>query len=347
VKLYPQDERVQNLLAAHYFGQQDYQKSIEHYSKAIEINPAFSTPYNQLGYAQRFLSNYKEAEIAFKKYIELIPEDPNPYDSYAELLMKMGKYDQSIDTYKKALVFNPNFVASYIGIATNLNFQGMHQQAREQLKKLYKTARNDGERRAAHFATAVSYVDEGKMDEAINELEKQYALAQKINDAGAMAGDLIVMGNIYLEKGNFDQASKRFEKALDVAKNSKLSEDVKDNFYRGYLYNITRTAVKKNDLLSAKKTAQKYRQMVEQIQNPFQIRLSHETWAMIALAEKNYDKALEGFQKSNLQNPYNLYHIALVYQGKGDQEQAKGYFQRAKEFNGLNNINYAFVRNLL
>ena len=115
----------------------------------------------------------------------------------------------------------------------------------------------------------------------------------------------------------------------------------------GYLYNISRTAVRKNDLDQARITAEKYRQWVEQIQNPFQIRLSHEVWGMIALAEENYDQALQELQHSNLQNPYNLYRIALAFQEKGDQVQAKEYFQRAEEFNALNNLNYAFVRNLL
>ena len=84
------------LLANTYFGRQEYQKSIDHFVKATQINPSFSQPYNQMGYAYRFLEKYGEAETAFKKYVELIPTDPNPYDSYAELLMKMGRFDESI-----------------------------------------------------------------------------------------------------------------------------------------------------------------------------------------------------------------------------------------------------------
>jgi tetratricopeptide (TPR) repeat protein len=347
VTLFPQDERAQNLLGAHYFGQQDYEEAIKYYKKAIEINPAFSTPYNQLGYAQRFLENYDEAEKAFKKYIELIPNDPNPYDSYAELLMKIGKYEESIKSYKKALTYNPNFVASYIGIATNLNYLGKHQESRQQLKKLYKIARNDGERRAAHFAMAVSFTDEGKMKDALKELDKQYTLAQKTNDASAMAGDYIAMGNIYLEMGEAEQALKSYQKAINFIKDSDLTKEVKDNFHRGYLYNATRVFVKLDDLAQAKDTAQKHRKLVEQIQNPFQIRLSHELYGMISLAEKDYVNAIEELQKSNLQNPYNLYRLALAYQGKNDQTKAEEFTKRAKQYNALNNLNYAFVRSLI
>ena len=345
-KLYPQDERVLNLLGTHYFAQQDYEKAIEYYTKATEINPSFSQPYNQLGYAHRFLGNYKHAEKAFQKYIALIPNDPNPYDSYAELLMKMGRYSESIESYKKALTFNPNFVASYIGIATNLNYQGKHQEARGQLEKLYKIARNDGERRAAHFAMTVSYSDEGNFEDALKELEKQYQIAKKNNDAAAIAGDFIAMGNIYIEMGEYEHALERFEKAIKVVTNSNLAPEVKDNFKRGYLYNTTRAFVKKNDLEKAKTNALEHRKQVKLIENPFQMRLSHELYGMIALSKKDYDGAIEELQQSNLQDPYNLYRLALAYEGKKDKANAKEYYKRAKEYNALNNLNYAFVRNM-
>ena len=346
-QLHPADERAHNLLGGHYFGQQDYEKAIECYNKAIKINPDFSQPYNQLGYAHRFLYQFSEAEKAFEKYIALIPKDPNPYDSYAELQMKMGNYDKSITFYKKALEHNPNFIASHIGIATNLNFKDEHEKARKQLTEVLSIARNDGEQRAAHFATAVSYMDEGKMEKAIVELEKQLVIAKKNNDAAAMAGDHVLMGNIYLEFGQTDDANKQFEQAIKEIEKSNLKEKVKDNFRRAYLFNVTRSAIRKNDLRSAKKSADQYRQKVEAIENPFQIRLSHQLMGMIALAEQDYEDAGEELEQSNQQNPYNLYRLSIAYQGNKNPDKAKEYLDRAVNFNALNNMNYAFIRNKL
>ena len=78
VESFPNDERAQNLLANVYFTRQDYTAAIDHFVKATTINPSFSQPYNQLGYAYRFIGKYDEAEKTFKKYTELIPDDPNP-----------------------------------------------------------------------------------------------------------------------------------------------------------------------------------------------------------------------------------------------------------------------------
>ncbi len=344
VAAYPNDERAHNLLGNQYFAQEDYTLAIPEYQEATRINPNFSQPYNQLGYAHRFLGNYAEAEKAFQKYIELIPDDPNPYDSYAELLMKMGEYDQSIQTYQKALELNPNFVASHIGIATNLNFKGNHEDARKQLQKLYDIARNDGERRAALFAMTVSYVDEGNMDKALEEQNRQYALAEKINDASAMAGDLVVMGNILLEVERPDEASAQYEKAVKLVEESDLSEEVKDNTRRGYLFNTARAALKKKELATAKAESDEYRQRVEAVNNPFQIKLSHELAGMIALEEEQYDKALDELQQASQQNPYNHYRMSLAYRGKGDKQRAKEFCMKAARFNALNSLNYGFIR---
>ena len=344
VAIYPNDERAHNLLGTNYFGQQEWEKAIELYNKATQINPDFSQPYNQLGYAYRFLEDYEHADKAFQKYIELIPNNPNPYDSYAELLMKMGKYEKSIKHYKKALAVNPNFVASHIGIATNLNYLGKHEGARKQLQALYEMARNDGERRAAYFSMAVSYVDEGSLEKALAELDKGYALAEKINDAAAMAGDLNNKGNILLQAGKADKALAMFEKSVKLIQASKLSQEVKDNANRGFLYNAARVAIKQKDLETAKAKSEKFHQAVKAVNNPLQMKLYHELQGMIALAENDYNKAVTELNQANQQNPYNLFRLAVAYKGKGDGANFKTYCKKAAKFNALNSLNQGFIR---
>jgi tetratricopeptide (TPR) repeat protein len=100
----------------------------------------------------------------------------------------------------------------------------------------------------------------------------------------------------------------------------------------------------KKDFTSAKAKSENYREKVEAINNPFQIRLSHQLAGMIALEEKDYDKALEELHQADQQSPYNIYRIALAYRGKGDIEKAKELSMKAAEFNVINSLDYAFVR---
>lgn len=345
VAAYPNDERAHFTIGGYYFGQQNFAQAITHYKKATELAPTYSTAFNILGYAYRQNEQYADAETAFKKYIELIPNDPNPYDSYAELLLKTGRFDEAITQYNKALAIEPNFLNSYFGIAAALTYQGKGTEAAAELQKITAKARNDGERRTALFGQMVVAADGGKLDQALAEVEKQYALGQKTNDLPAMAGDLQLKGNILLEMGRYDDAKKAYEEALRMTtSDASLSQELKDNAALFHHYNLARVAIGKKDFATAKTETDTFKRGAEAAKNQNQIKQAHELAGMTALAEKNYDQAIAELLQSNQQNPNNLYLLGEAYQGKGDDAKAKETFTKAAKFNSLPQLNYAFVR---
>ncbi len=344
VELFPNDERAHFNYGTYFFGQQEYAQAIEEYKKAVTIAPNFSPVYNILGYAYRQVDNYSEAERMFKKYVELIPADPNPYDSYAELLLKMGRFDESIINYQKALAIDSNFSSSRIGIATNLMYKGKYDDALAALKKLYELARNDGERRQSVFTQAVVYVDCGKMELALGEADKEYAIAEKTNDVASMSGDIAMKANILLDMGKHHEALAAFERSAQLITTSSFSQEIKDNTKLIQHYNNAKVALDKKDLNTAKTEAEEFRKGTEANGNSNQIRLAHELAGRIALAEKKSDAAIGELLQSNQQDPYDLYRTALAYQMKGDKAQAKEFYKKAAHFNGLPQMNYAFVR---
>jgi tetratricopeptide (TPR) repeat protein len=344
VAAYPNDERAHFTLGGYYFGQQDYTQAISHYKKATEIAPDYSTAYNILGYAYRQNGAYSDAENAFKKYIELIPNDPNPYDSYAELLLKMGRFDEAITQYNKALAIDPNFVNSHFGIAAALAYQGKAGEAQAELQKMMEKARSDGERRTALFGQMVVAADGGKLDQALAEVAKQYALGEKSSDAAAMAGDLQLKGNILLEMGKPDEAKQAYDQALKMTTDSNLSQQIKDNAALFNHYNLARVAIAKKDLATAKTETEAFRKGAEAVKNANQVKQAHELAGRIALEEKNYDVAITELTQANQQNPDVLYQLGHAYHGQGDAAKAKESFTRAAKFNSLPALNYALVR---
>jgi len=344
VVAYPRDERAHFLLGGAYFGQQAMPKAIQEYRKAVEVAPDYAPAYNLLGYAERQVGEFGEAERAFKKYIELIPGDPNPYDSYAELLMKMARFDESIAMYQKALATDPNFAPSHIGIATNLMLQGNHDAARAETWKLHQAARNDGDRRGALFTAAVIYADEGKFEQALGELKKEYAVAEKINDAAAMSADVVAMGDVLLEAGKPEEARKRYLQAVELVQQSDLSPEVKENVKLVHHYNLGRVAARTGDLAGAKQYAAAYMQGAAAKKNDAQTKQAHELAGTIALAEKNFDQAIAHLSQGNQQDAYTLYRMAMAYQEKGDEAKAGELFQKVANQNSLPALNYSFVR---
>lgn len=344
VAAYPKDERAHLALGDYYNGQQEYAKAAEQYKKAAELDSVFSPAYNSLGYAYRSLDQNADAEKAFKKYIELIPNDPNPYDSYAELLMKMGRFDESIAQYEKALALEPDFVTSHIGVAANLLFKGKPDEADARLQKLYDIAHNDGERLGAMFAKTIHFVDGGKIEKATQEMDKQFALAEKINDAWVMSSDLATKGVILLQAGVYDEASAAFEKSRKILEGSDLPQAIKDQFKLNQHYSAAMIALKKKDLGTATTEAEEYRKGAEAMRDQASIRGAHSLAGELALEMKQYDKALAELQQADQLNPRNLYRTSLAYMGKGDKAKAKEFCMKAAHSYVIPTLEYAFIR---
>jgi tetratricopeptide (TPR) repeat protein len=345
VQKYPEDERARQNLAFSYSGQQENEKAIDELNKAVELNPDFSPAYNTLGYAYRLVNKNADAEKAFKKYIELVPNDPNPYDSYAELLMKTGRFEESIAQYRKALSIDPNFSNSHYGIAADLMFQGKHAEAIAEAQKLADAARNDGDRRFALFIKSVVYADQGKNDQAIGEIEKQYALDSKIGDPVQMAADASAIGLILLNAGKPDQAQKRFQQTLDLQLNSNISPEAKEDAKLAHHYYVGRVALAKNDLATAKSEAEQYLKGADAKQNSTRVQQAHELAGTIALKEKKFDQATSELEKASQQDPYVMYLLALANGGKeGNGKKASELFKQAADSYTLPTLNYALIR---
>lgn len=343
VKAFPNDERAQTLLGTYYFGRQNYAKAIEHYTKATQIDPSFTQPYNQLGYSHRFVGNIPEAERAFKKYIEVLPGDPNPYDSYAELLMKTGRFDESIQNYEKALKIDGHFIASLIGIANDQTFQGKTDAARATLQRLDAVARNSGEKRTARLWTASAYVHDQAWDKAIAEVQKMSALAVAENDQAAVSGDQVLIGDILRAAGRLDEASKAYAASVTAMDRADVPAEVKAATKRNVIFEEGRIALARKDVATAKAKSAEYTKQVAVKANPFEQFQVHQLAGLVALAENNGAVAVAELKKANGVDPQVAYELALATKAAGDAAGAKAIAVRAADFNALN-FNYGYVR---
>ena len=344
VAAYPNDERAQFTLGNYYFAQQELDQALAHYKKATEIAPSYSQVYNLLGYCYRQKGDYADSEESFKKYVQLIPNDPNPYDSYAELLLKMGRYDESIEQYRKALSIDPHFNPSRFGISADYMYSGKPQEAAAELRTMADQARNDGELRTALFGMAVLASDQGKFDQAVAAIDKEFAVAEKKGDTASMAADLQAKARILEQMQKYDAAAKEFDRSLQLVEDSSLSQELKNNATLQHHFNAASVAIGKKDLAAAKSHAEEFRKGAEARKNDAQLKQAHELAGRIALAEKDNAKAITELEEANLQNPQNLYRLAQAHRAAGDTAKAQEYLKKAAEFNSLPALNYAFVR---
>src|SRR5664280_1414141 len=94
----------------------------------------------------------------------------------------MGKYDESIAQYKKAFEKDPvNFAASLTGIGDNYIFKGDYETARKYYQNYYDKVTKPVDKLTALFLKAISYVYEGKIENAIQGLDEYRLMADKGN----------------------------------------------------------------------------------------------------------------------------------------------------------------------
>ena len=80
----------------------DYKKAIEHYTKAIEIDPDFALAYNNRGVAYYNMGRYNEAIADYTKAIELDPEYAMAYNNRGVDYYYLGDIKNALADFKRA-----------------------------------------------------------------------------------------------------------------------------------------------------------------------------------------------------------------------------------------------------
>lgn len=95
-----------------------YEEAIENYISSIQIYPT-AKAHTFLGWAYSYLGKYDEAINECKNAINIDPEYGNPYNDIGAYLIKLGNYDEALVWLELALEIkdyqNPEFVHLNIG----------------------------------------------------------------------------------------------------------------------------------------------------------------------------------------------------------------------------------------
>ena len=345
VEGYPNDE-VANFLFGFInvnHGRNDHKIAIKYYRKAIEINPDYAAPYNELVYSYAALRDFTNAQLFAQKYINLIPNASNPHDTYAELLMTTGQYKKSIKAYKKVLDIDSEYPWAIMGIAANYNFLGQHVKARKFLKRLKEEKLSDYEYRHLWRSEIVSYLDEGNIAAALKLLENQkQASLKQVNKREPLFHiyyAFLRKTRLYFENNDPDYGLKEYyawntfvEKNFEN-KNTKARVKNLEFYYLAYQSYLNHQLSKAQDFIdqfekvNGKKTDRS-------------INLS----AKIYLKQKEYSMAINLLKQTDLDNPYNQYWLALAFLKKGDLAASNIWKKKVCNANKRNNIDLALVR---
>ena len=114
----------------------DFDSAEEYYRKSIDVYPT-AEAYTFLGWTNSFQGKLDEAIAQCKKAIEIDPDFGNPYNDIGAYLIELGEYDEAIPWLEKAILAKryeprhyPHFNLGRIYLA-----KGMINKALEELGK--------------------------------------------------------------------------------------------------------------------------------------------------------------------------------------------------------------------
>jgi len=242
-KKFKKDSGVYYALGIAYDDKEEYDKAIEAYKKAVEINPQREEAYNNMGIAHKNKKEYDKAIEAYKKAVEINPQkDEAYYNNMGNAYGDKKEYDKAIEAYEKAVEINPQREEAYYNMGNSYRNKKEYDKAIEAYKKAVEINPQKDE---AYNSMGNAYYSLGQLDEVI----KALSLALHINPNNSLA-----YTNLFELQLTQNQP---FDQALEK-KYIELFQNQKETFIEYEMLKILQDIVK-NQEVDIEGWVQKYR----------------------------------------------------------------------------------------
>jgi tetratricopeptide (TPR) repeat protein len=168
-------------------------EAIDASKKAASLRPSFESYFN-IGLANYYLKQYREASDAYRQAIRLDPY--NSADAYYALGLvyrDWGKADDEIQAYKQAIRLRPDYTSAYERLGSRYIKSKKYSEAVEVYKQLASVRPGDA---SAPNNLGEAYLELGKMNEALEAFRQAIRLKPDFGRAYYNLGKcLLAMGN--------------------------------------------------------------------------------------------------------------------------------------------------------
>lgn len=188
-----------------YFSIKEYQKAIEDFDSALELNSRSAWAYCFRGLSHRNLKEYQQAISDFDRALALEPKLGSFYNDWGLAYFSLKKYQKAIEDFDHQAKLDPNYVWVYVhrGVAYR-NLQE-YQQAIEDFDYALRLNPHYAQ---AYAERGITYRYLQKYEQAINDLS--LALTQNAEDASAYAS----RGETYRLLKEYQRAIEDFDQAV-------------------------------------------------------------------------------------------------------------------------------------
>jgi len=197
-------------------------------NQALELGDRSGEADAALGSVLSLKNDFAGAEVAFRRALELNPNSLRVYRSYGEMLLgfAMARYDEALVFSQKAVELDPLSIDANLNVGYCLRQLGRFDEALASYERALEIDPNHAE--TFFQIAAYHWHITGRLDEAVVWLRK--SLAVDPNPA-----DLAILGWLYLELGDFDEADRWISRAYELGPDNYLTNSAMQALalYRG------------------------------------------------------------------------------------------------------------------
>jgi tetratricopeptide (TPR) repeat protein len=264
-------------------------------------------------------------------------EDPGDFIKLGQGLLRQGKADDALEMFRHALQLTPDsFPAnSAAGVAADL--KGDYAAARQYFAKAIEVARPEANKIRALRDMAVSYGFEGACKGAVTYDRQAYDMeiaAKDFYNAGEVADEL---ARLCIDAGDLDTAAEWYKTGHDAGLREPGIKPERVNLWEfRWEHAQARLAARRGDQAGAEKHAAAVRAILEKGDNPQQQQFLPYLTGYVAFYSGNYETAVAGFQKANLNDAFILCMMAQAYEKLGAKAKALDCYRVALGFTSHN-----------
>jgi arylsulfatase A-like enzyme/Tfp pilus assembly protein PilF len=222
------------MLGNEYSRKREYHTALEHYKRALAINPDYDLATINLAQAYRALGDYRAALLGFERYLQRDPKNALVRYQMGELYMDLEQYDQAEGAFRHALSDDTRVAAARNALGVVALKRGDLQRAEQEIRQALAEKEDV---KLAHFNLALIAEQRGDWTKAAAEYQKEidmhadaykaaFNLARLREQLGDRAGQeaayrqalalnpRFAEGYFYLAKLYLDQGTRLDEAAL-------------------------------------------------------------------------------------------------------------------------------------
>jgi tetratricopeptide (TPR) repeat protein/TolB-like protein len=205
----PSDVELRIQLARYSRGMGDFDRALQEFEAAAELDPGRKMIYNDLGYVHANRGDYTSAVKNIDTYIELAPDEPNPYDSKGEILLMAGRLNEAAEQFKIALNKWPKFYYSAMHLAHVYAETGDEANALRYINQSLASTPNEKINFNTNLMKARILWKFGKVKQA------QKLLDDLIREFPYINAPVILAGEMYKSTGEMSKANTVYSSALN------------------------------------------------------------------------------------------------------------------------------------